>query len=1604
MKKFLIAFTILLCSASSFSQVYNNEWIDYNKTYYKFKVGSTGLYRIPQSVLAAAGLGSVNVQDFQLWRNGVEVPVFTSVVSGLGTMTPSDYLEFFGRMNDGKEDTKLYKTDLLQMSDKWSLYTDTSAYFLTVNVAGANPVLNKRAVSALNNVAGNVLATEPYYMHTLSYAFKQTMNPGYGIYLGELVHEAAYETAEGWSSEEFSSAGTLNSDNSNLRLFSGGPLATLKVTVAGNTSTSRTVSVRINGVKVDSSSVSGFNIKRFNKTNVALSAFTGDAFNLAINHNGSAGDHLIVSDYQLTYPKQFNFDGQSMYYFELSDGTPKFLEIANFNYGANPVLYDTANNQRFAGVVAGGLVKFALPAATRTRKLVLFNTDVASVKNITSLTQRNFINYGLAGNQGDYMIISTPILFNDGSGVDNVELYRQYRSSPAGGGYTAKVYLIDQLTDQYAFGIKHHPAALRNFAAFALANFGASLKPKHFFIIGKGLNYNHFRRFESDRNIDKLAMIPTFGYPASDNLLTATRTTGYPTISTGRLSAVSGTEIGYYLNKVKQYELAQVSGSQTIANKAWMKNIVQLTGGLDDQNLSSLINGYMDGYNAIASDSLFGGDVLQFVKNSGKNTATGTNKTLDDVFKEGSTLMNYFGHSSPNSIEFNLDNPENYNNTGKYPMIIINGCNSGDLFAFDTLRSVNKGTLSEKFVFANNKGSIGYIASTHFGLPTELNYFNTTFYRNMSKTMYGSTVGEIMKATAQYLVTQYGYDYIALTHAEEITLHGDPAIKLNPQTAPDFAIEDSLVTFNPSVVGVADGQLTITSKVINLGKAINDSLTVRVQHKLPDNSIVTLGNYRIKAVLYLDSIISIINIHPIFHKGLNQIIVTIDPDNLIAELSEANNTITKSFNVTEDELKPIWPYEYSIINTQGINVFASTVNPTVGVKQYVMEMDTTSKFNSVSKISRLVADSGGVIKFLPGITFKDSTVYYWRTALGPVNASTNWHNSSFVYIAGSSDGFNQSHYFQYKNNDYKTMIIDSVTRKFEFENVARRLLIRTGLYPYYGYDQINVNVDNDQIDYYGCAYRSLQFVVYDPLTLKPWKNNNVNATTGRFGSKAVCDLVNGGRNFFEFPYDDSVYRRKAISFMDSIPAGYYVSITNLGLTGSNYFIDKWKADTINLGSGKSLWHKFHALGMHQIDSFTRNLPFLFVYKKGDPISFPVKQVIGATENTQISQTYFIDGKEIEGTVTTPWMGPAKQWFNFKWDETPIANSTTTRRFDIYGQDTSGTETFIKSVYNAKDTSIAFISASTYPYLRLKMYNKDDQHANATQLKYWRLNASEVPEGAVSPNMIFNCPDSLSVNDTLRFKVGFINASDVNFDSIKVRLKIIDMSGVVHTYNNLLNGKKLNPLNAKDSVVISYDIPLTGYFGQNQLVLEVNPDNDQSEQFHFNNFLYKNFYVLNAGVCSNSGIGFSAGTHVAGNAYQWQVNNGTGFVPLTAVAPYANIDGNTLSITNPPTNLYGYKFRSVITNNSVVSYGPEYVLKFAATWVGAVSTEWELPANWNCNTLPDDNTDVLVTSSAPNSPVVNTVGVAVCRSITVKPNASVTVNSAKKLEIKGPPKN
>src|SRR6187431_2092533 len=83
-----------------------NEWIRYNKTYYKFTVDADGVYRIPYAALESAGLAAEAIgSNFRLYNLGKQVPIFVSSDNAFGQ---SDFIEFYGYKNRGEMDRHLF--------------------------------------------------------------------------------------------------------------------------------------------------------------------------------------------------------------------------------------------------------------------------------------------------------------------------------------------------------------------------------------------------------------------------------------------------------------------------------------------------------------------------------------------------------------------------------------------------------------------------------------------------------------------------------------------------------------------------------------------------------------------------------------------------------------------------------------------------------------------------------------------------------------------------------------------------------------------------------------------------------------------------------------------------------------------------------------------------------------------------------------------------------------------------------------------------------------------------------------------------------------------------------------------------------------------------------------------------------------------------------------------------------------------------------------------------------------------------------------------------------------------------------------------------------
>ncbi|MFN2457716.1 MAG: C25 family cysteine peptidase [Chitinophagaceae bacterium] len=1410
------------------AQLYNNEWIDYNKTYYKFKVGKTGLYRIPHSTLSSAGLGTASAQHFQLWRNGVQVPVYTSIVSG--TFSAGDYIEFWGEMNDGKPDNQLYRNPVDHLNPKWSLETDTASYFLTVNTAGNN----LRLTNTTNNAAGNTLPAEPYFMYTAGKYFRDKIHNGLAANAGEYVYSSAYDKGEGWTSNDVG-ANTTNSFTFNdLFVFSGGPNAKFKIAVSGNSFTSHNYRAKINSDSVTGGAIDLFNY-RIDSAIFSTSVLSSGSANVQVtNQSPITNDRIVIHQYELTYPRQFNFGGATNFEFTLPANTSgNYLEVRGFTYGnVAPVLYDLTNGKRYVGnISAAPVIKFTLEPSATERKLVLVSEEAGNINAVSSLQIRNFVNYNVTTNQGNYLIISHPLLYNT-TGGNPVEEYRLYRSSGIGGGFNAKVYLVEELVDQFGFGIKKNPLGIRNFIRFARNKFAPT--PTHVFIIGKGVNYVHQRLYENDVNADKLNLVPTFGWPASDILLAAEPGSAVPQIPIGRLSVINSGEVSVYLQKVKEFELAQRTGSPLIVDKAWMKNVVHVVGA-SEPALQTLLDQYMAKYKAIVSDTFFGAKVTTFSKTNPDAVQQINSSVLENLFAEGITLLTYFGHSSTSQLEYNLNDPAAYNNKGKYPMFVALGCLAGDFYNLNPARFTIPETISEKFVLAPERGSIGFIASTHFGVVNQLDIWTTKFYNSASVVDYGKTIGEIMQSTIRQVFTITGEEnFFARSNAEQTALNGDPAARLNPHAKPDYVVEDALIKVSPSFISIAETSFKVDAKFLNIGKAINKNIIVQVKRESPGQGSVVIFRDTIPGIRFIDSVSFSVPIDPNRDKGLNKITVTIDADNNVDELYETNNSVTKEVFVYEDEIRPVYPYNFSIVNKQNIKLAASTANPLSEVKQYRMELDTTALFNSPLKITKTVTSLGGLIEFEPGITFTNNTVYYWRVAPVPSTGTINWNAASFVYLPNHDFGYNQSHIYQHLQSSAERISYNTTSGRWQYDSVTNNVFVQTGVFPTAGRNEGDfiVGVNGDPFIRSACIGSSLIFNVFDPVSFRPIVN-----LTGAYGSALPCQP---SRNWnFEFSYLTSESRKKAMDFMDAIPVGSYVVVRNILNDVEKGLVAEWQKDTSLFGSQNSIYHKLKQAGFSELDSLNRARAFAFIYRKGNSGFVPVYKLSEGIYD-MISLSSNIRGLSGSGTITSPVFGPAKSWKELRWSGSSLENAGDQAILSVIGIQQNGSkDTLLRNITSAQTVvDISSISAVQYSYLQLHLRNTDTTNYTPYQLNYWRITYVPVPEGAVAPNLYFNLKDSLGVGEQIDFKMAFKNVSDANFDSLRVRIVLTDKNNVTHT----LPVQKHRPLAAGDTVHIRHRIDTRLYQGANALFVEVNPDNDQPEQHHFNNFIFNNFNV------------------------------------------------------------------------------------------------------------------------------------------------------------------
>ncbi len=1422
------------------AQRFGNEWINNNQSYYKISIAQEGIYQLTYQDLVTAGfpVNSVDPRRMQLFFRGQEQAVFFQGQQD-ASFDPSDFMVFYGQRNDGTQDRELYVPNEAQPNPYRNLYSDSTAYFLTWSLGAVN---GKRMGSfAENNISG--IPVEPYHWEEKRAIFANEYSLGRQYPLGSLsgviAHLSTFDYGEGWTGPRISRGQSKDFSIQAPAQFVSGPLPKLEILLTGRNNRQHDVTIQVGSSTASLRPLNPVNFDYYDHLLVAEDLAWSDlsAGNLVIRVtvngiNGEA-DNVSVAYIRLRYPQQTNAENLPTKTLELvpNPSAKSYVEIANVP--PSPYLLDITDENNVLRIgfnqVAGNTTA-VVPNTQTSRRLL-----IGSAQAIPLLRKVSFQNISTAAN---FLMISHPLLHQPaGNYSDPVRAYQEYRASAEGGGFNTLLMDIDQVYNQFSYG-EVTPLAIRRMADFMLTNGN----PEHLLLIGKGLtvNYNYHRAYPVTTTLRDL--VPTGGIPGSDVVLTAglAGSDGYNSaIPTGRINAQSARDVAAYLDKVKESESRGLSPDYQENNSRealWKKHLVHLSGGVSLAELT-LFGRYVDNFQAVAEGDFMGGQAS--VQSKKSNNATELINIADEVNK-GLSLITFFGHSSPTISDIEIGYVSNdelgYRNKGKYPAILLNGCNAGNVFA-------NAQTFGEDWIKTPDRGALHVIAHSAEGISSVLKRFSDAFYATFTDSAYvGSAMGKIKDEASRRFMEKLDGNFweVHIAQVRQAVMQGDPAVNLFGRDKPDLEINDNRVFVTPLQEGpvtVFSDSFAINLVVRNFGSTRRDSLQVSVNRTLANGTVINYGPSSYPFVRYEDTLQFVINsqettVAAVDEVGTNRFEIIMDSPDSIPELNEGNNRAYFDYFIPLGGTVHLSPPDYATVAQGQVNLKlqAGDLQKTLkesDTRQYLLEIDTSYIFDSSLK-QQFSLSAKGLIQQLVnlGIT-EDSTVYYWRSKYAELREGEvdQWTQSSFTYLSGSEEGWGQLSFEQLNENQVTNLEKDTLSKTWEFPDTEVDIEVQTSGAASNSTtsEQIYVNglplILNDAG--FACKENSLNVLVFDRYTLNTYvpieypgfdlQNPN---TCGRrpqvVNTYTNAQIVNG----------------ILVNLIDAIEAGDPLVIFNIG--SLNYA--SWPAATLA---------KLEEVGIKAttISSLQSGEPLIIVGRKGAPANTATIKLADPTSQTPpteqlISLKQKINGKLSSGSIASKRIGPASSWESINLNVTQREEADVVS-VSVIGETEAGARTVLLSNIALSGTvDLSAINAGQYPYLRLQIDLEDVINRTPAQLDYWLISYQGVPEGILLSENNFSETLAKQEGEALTIPFQFYNLSNKGFaDSLQVAYSWFNQD----SRRMLSDTLKVAAAQAGDTVSFQVPFSTLNNIGTSDLVVNVNP-RIQREQSYSNNVL------------------------------------------------------------------------------------------------------------------------------------------------------------------------
>lgn len=1436
--KLLLFFSFIAFSFFSKAQALDN-WINYSQPYFKVDVAEDGVYRVDYLTIALATpeiareTGSIDPDRLQIFHLGKEIPIYVND-GGDKIFFNGDYILFHGEKNTGKLDEELYEKREFMANPYYSLFNDTSAYFITLLPRGSTKKgLRYNLVNSPDPTAPQI----PYYMHEEVVEFNNYYSYGkpHSIYNFDF-HYSEYKEGEGWLGPRFGyNQGTPNRIESINTLgidMSASENAEVEFNIVGLSNDAgryidHQVEVRIGPTSTATNflldtTFEGYSIIHKKSTVPLNSLGTVNTYMEFIPKrvNSVAAHGNAVGFIKLTFPRQFDFSSQTYYNFKApASATKNNILFSSYGGGSSkePIVFDEANNLMYRPSVSSGR-DFMVTMPPRTKESILHVVDKTEIK---VLPVKGFMFNEIRSTHGDSILSNCIYNIITSERLRGEEMNEFYSYKKQG---RATIMNVEDLYNLFSYGVAH-PLAIRRYCKF-LVDENINADPEFLLIIGRGFENQLHRK--SALNTSRLT-VPTIGVPASDVMFSydINGSGVAPYMATGRLAFDHKYDIRNYLDKLKKYE-------DPTELQVWRKEIIHLGGGKDGGQAGNIL-GILNNIKEFPTNIPFGGNVTTFSKSASGIVSPYVKENTVNKINEGVNMVTFLGHGSTTLLDLDIGDTSDLSNDGKYPVYFFNGCSIGN----PNLGYNSNGEIfySEQVLKAKDKGGIAFIGQSSTSELNSVREVMHNLYKEVYQDGYGESLGKNLKNALDSLY-KFNPTEMSWIHATQTFYQGDPGIVSYSPSLPDYVIESKDIFVYPSDAIALSDSFAIAVIVKNAGKAPKDTCYLTLTRTYPDLFRKDNATIAIPPVLVRDTFYIWLKSKDISTTGTNFLDIEVNGTREFDEFTYLNNKIiNREFEMRSNGVNLIYPKPFDIVTGDQVDILVNAMNLAENPQNFIFEIDTSPHFNSPLWKTSGDIQSGPLAKYTFPLLKSDSTVYYWRCKLARDGGDGGtWKKQSFTNIKQNPVGWSQAHFPQFyseSNNRTQGVLLDTTARTIDFDILEKAIWIDTDPVGAFKGVKLGGGFSSKDINA-GVCHSGLVVMLFNKNTLEleahPYMDPKDFCPNGDTYNGSSRQIYYNFQTQYTFGWDSFT------RFINTIDEGTYVALFSFKTTGIGYY----------KGWPTNMFDALHSIGskaMDNIDAADPNVnadKYMFVClgRKGLNPGQAYEEVVFAGLAAVEARMY---GKRGEGLVSSEPIGPAGEWgkvfFNVEKE-----NRNDSFLLHVFGVRPNVQDTLLVSHKVSTGFDISGINPVKFPYIRLQGDLYDEKERTPAQLLNWRVTHSSVPEGSI--NILrayenFNGRDTLLEGEVFNSKIAFENVSGYPFDSILVVAKFEE----VRTRKILwTDTTRISPLKPLEWDFYARNIETKGLKGAYNYTVKFNPGPDQPEVRLVNNTLTEWMYV------------------------------------------------------------------------------------------------------------------------------------------------------------------